>query len=98
MSLDFEHHQLKFKDFVPKQVKPKAFLSPAVYESVEETLKSLDQWVLDHPDIRIINIETVVLPNIHRADESGSGDPELRVKQSDMETARWHQFFRVWYR
>ncbi len=98
MSPDFDHHQLKFKDFVPKQVKPSAFLTPAVYASMEDTLLELDQWVIAHPDYRIINIETVVLPNIHKAAEKGSTDPELKISQSDGIVARWHQFFRVWYR
>ena len=55
-------------------------------------------WINSNPNIAIMNVETVVLPNIHRYSEGGSTDPELTVSQTDGQKARWNQFFRVWYR
>ena len=88
---------LKFKDFVPMQIQQGGLFSEAVYESLELTLRDLDAWIDAHPDFSIMTVETVVLPNIHQYYEHGSVDPELQISQSDGK-ARWHQFFRVWYR
>ena len=84
-----------FKDFVPKQISPGGFFSNASYESLEQAIKESNQWV-DQNDIDVINIETVVLPNIHANDEDGSTDTSLW--QGGESSATWHQFIRIWYK
>lgn len=86
---------LKFKDFVPERIsKPSAWTGRAHYESLGKVLGDINQWMIRHPGIDIVNVETVSLPNIHEKNEEGSEDTEL-VSLSG--AFKWHQFFRVWY-
>ncbi len=85
---------LRYKDFVPKMTRPAAFLSPAEHESFEAALEAANRWVHEN-GIRVINVETVVLPNIWSRYEEGSGDTALGT--SGESPSFWHQFIRVWY-
>jgi hypothetical protein len=82
------------QDFVPKMTKPAAFLSFAEHESFDAALAAANQWIKDN-HIRVINVETVVLPNIFSRYEEGSGDTSLGT--SGESPSFWHQFIRVWY-
>ena len=83
------------KDFVPK-VRQKAFLFQAEdMETLSETFERLNQWIATN-EIDVINVETVVLPNMHDHDEDGSSDVNLRTSGDMM--SEWYQFFRVWFR
>jgi hypothetical protein len=83
---------LRYQDFVPRQTKPAAFLSPAEHESFEAALAEANRWIKEN-GIRVVSVETVVLPNIWNRFEEGSADPALGV--SDL--SFWHQFIRVWH-
>jgi hypothetical protein len=85
---------LRYHDFVPKMIKPAAFLSPAVHDSFDAALAEANRWVKEN-GIRVINVETVVLPNIFSRYEEGSGDTSLGT--SGESPSFWHQFIRVWY-
>ena len=85
---------IQFKDFVPKQVSKGGFLSQAQYESIGRAVLEADNWVRD-ASIEVINIETVVLPNMHSPREEGSTDSSLH-QDSEWPTS-WHQFIRIWY-
>jgi hypothetical protein len=85
---------LRYQDFVPRMTKPAAFLSPAEHESFEAAVAEANQWIADNA-IRIISVETVVLPNIWSRYEEGSADAALGT--SGDSPSFWHQFIRVWY-
>jgi hypothetical protein len=85
---------LRYQDFVPKMTKPPAFLSPAEHESFDAAVAAANRWVKDN-GIRVVNIETVVLPNIFSRYEEGSRDASLGT--SGESPSFWHQFIRVWY-
>jgi hypothetical protein len=68
-------------------------LTPAEYESFEAAEAAVNAW-LEQERVEIVNIETVVLPNLWR--EEGSEDPALRTSGDFVSS--WHQFIRVWYR
>lgn len=91
-------HGLRFKDFVPEQLAKAGWFTLAQHESLEELLGQIDRWIEKNPELMIVNIETVVLPNIHHPKEEGSTDPELVANQTDGTRVRWYQFFRVWYK
>lgn len=91
-------HSLKFIDFVPTRLKKGNLFTPSEYERLDELLGEIDKWIEANPEIMILNVETVVLPNIHHRLEEGSTDPELVARESDGVKTRWHQFFRVWYK
>jgi len=85
---------IAFEDFEPRVVEAGGFLSAPTYETVREALADANAWI-EERGIRVINVETVVLPNVHAPHEEGTEDPSLRV--SGDFAARWHQFIRVWY-
>ena len=85
---------LRYHDFVPKMTKPPAFLSPAEHESFEAALAAANQWIKEN-DIKVVCVETVVLPNIWSRYEEGSRDTSLGT--SGESPSFWHQFIRVWY-
>jgi hypothetical protein len=85
---------LRYQDFLPKMTKPAAFLSPAEYESFDAALAAANLWIKEN-EIRVVTIETVVLPNIFSRYEEGSRDSSLGT--SGESPSFWHQFIRVWY-
>jgi hypothetical protein len=64
------------------------------YESLEDALAAANQWIKEY-DIKIVSIETVVLPNIWSRWEDGSLDVALGT--SGEMPSHWHQFIRCWY-
>jgi hypothetical protein len=85
---------LRHQDFVPKMTKPGAWFSPAEHESFEAALADANRWIAENR-IRVINVETVVLPNIWSRYEEGARDTSLAT--SGESPSFWHQFIRVWY-
>jgi hypothetical protein len=85
---------IRYHDFVPQMTKPAAFLSPAEYESFDNALIEANKWIKEN-DLKVLNVETVVLPNIWSRYEEGSRDPSLGI--SGDSPSHWHQFIRVWY-
>ena len=83
-----------FKDFVPERLKKSGFLSEAKYQQLEDIVMEANEWVKKN-GFKIINIETVVLPNIWDKDEEGSEDVDILTSGTNSST--WHQFIRVWY-
>ncbi len=84
---------IAFKDLVPEQNSPPRLLSESDYEQFESVVRRANAWITES-QVKIINIETVVLPNIHQPQEEGSTDPELRASG---ESNYWHQIVRIWY-
>ena len=87
---------LKYKDFVPKMTAPPGFLSPGEFESFKDAVDAANVWLAENSErIRLINLESVVLPNIWSRYEEGSDDAALGT--SGEAPSNWHQFLRVWY-
>jgi hypothetical protein len=86
---------IQFRDFVPKMTAPPGFFKLAEYESFEAAVAAANQWIRESR-IDLVNIETVVLPNIWSGWEKGSTDTSLGT--SGESPSHWHQFVRVWYR
>lgn len=84
---------IKCRDFVPEKKKGGIFKSGSI-QQFDEVLKELEAWQKAE-NKQIINIETVLLPNIHDADEEGSQDTELWTGGES--ASKWYQLFRVWY-
>jgi len=82
-------------DFVPEKTKGGMFKSSKV-QKFEEVRDEMNVWLGDNPQIEVLNIETVVLPNIHDKDEEGSRDTELITWGES--SSHWYQLIRVWYR
>ncbi len=82
------------KDFVPEKIKGGVFKSSKI-QNFQEVLEGVNKWRAENPNIEIINIETVVLPNIHDSQEEGSQDTELWTGGES--SSQWYQLLRVWY-
>jgi hypothetical protein len=85
---------LQFKDFVPKMISPPGFLKRAEFDSFDDAAQAAARWI-ENKGVRLVNVETVALPNIHRRMEEGSTDAALTTS-GEMHSS-WHQFVRVWY-
>ena len=85
---------IAFQDFIPQQLQPPGFLTAAKYEPLESAVKTANQWIHQY-GVKVLNVETVVLPNMNNPGEEGTGDAQVRVS-GDM-ASYWYQFVRVWY-
>ncbi len=87
---------LQYIDFVPRQISPGGVFSAEEHESFDMAVKDANRWLQENRDrIRLINLETIVLPNIHSHWEEGSNDAALTTSAERRST--WHQFLRCWY-
>jgi hypothetical protein len=85
-----------YRDFVPRQL-PQSLLRRLVkteYETLDDAVAAANDWIAAE-SVTLVNIETVVLPNIWRMREQGPEDVDVLVSSG---WANWHQFIRVWYR
>lgn len=85
---------IQFRDFVPEMLAAPGLFKAGEYESFEGALTAANSWIKEY-DIKIINVETVVLPNIWSRYEEGTTDVALGT--SGEMPSHWHQFVRVWY-
>ncbi|MBW8017195.1 MAG: hypothetical protein FVQ82_13510 [Planctomycetes bacterium] len=84
---------IRFEDFAPRMIKSGIFSRE--FESFDAALAGANEWIEDY-GIDVVNIETVVLPQIWGAwEDGGTTDVDLRTGG---ERNSWHQFIRVWYK
>lgn len=81
---------IKSIDFVANSLS-KGILSVPKYESFAEAKAKMNEWI-DGNDIEVINIETVVLPEINSKEKSEN------VGVQHIANPYMTQFIRVWYR
>jgi len=84
---------IQFRDFAAEITNAGFFTNS--YESLADALDKANAWLAEER-VDVVNVETVVLPNIWDSDEEGTGDVDLRA--SGKSSTTWHQFIRVWYR
>lgn len=82
------------RDFAPQKSKGGIFKSGSI-QNFDEVMASMNSWLSENPNVKVLNVETVVLPNIHDKDEQGSQDTELWTGGES--SSQWYQVFRVWY-
>lgn len=86
---------IQFKDFIPQIVSDPGLFKLAEYETFETAVEAANHWLESHP-VKLVQLETVVLPNIWSKFEEGTIDGSLGTTNSG--PSHWHQFLRVWYR
>ncbi len=87
---------LHYIDFVPKMKTAPGLLSVGEYESFKDAVAAANQWITENQEkCKLVNLETVVLPNIWSRYEEGSDDASLGV--SGESPSQWHQILRCWY-
>ena len=86
---------IDFEDFFPAITQHAGFLRAQEYEPLRAALGRANEWIAQQ-GVEVVNVETVVLPEMHDRLEEGTQDPSLRT--SGEMSSEWHQFIRVWYR
>jgi len=86
---------IEYKDFTPRMLGERRLIGEPEFESLQDAVKGCNQWISDS-GVDVVNVETVVLPNVHHPFEEGSED--VNIRQADDDTTAWNQFIRVWYR
>jgi hypothetical protein len=79
-----------YRDFFPTVVRS-GFLSRE-YEELTATVARANEWV-SSAEVRVINVETVVLPNIANAEDTEKAGSRTSGEVSSF----WFQVVRVWY-
>lgn len=85
---------IHYRDFVPEMISPPGLFTLAEHESFDAAVEDANHWIAQNK-IRVLNVETVVLPNIWSHFEEGTSDGALGT--SGESPSHWHQFIRVWY-
>ena len=86
---------IKYIDFTPKLTKKGGLFKSAQIETFSDIVTSMNEWISQNA-FEIVNIETVLLPNIHDSDEEGSNDTMLGTGRES--SSHWYQLIRVWYK
>ncbi|GHB98522.1 hypothetical protein [Cerasicoccus arenae] len=86
---------IRYQDFAPEKTAAGGFFKMPTFESLDECVAQANRWIEDN-QLELINVETVVLPNMHISGEEGTSDVSLHTSGDMM--SNWHQFVRVWYR
>jgi hypothetical protein len=79
-----------YKDFFPAVLKSGFFSTE--HEYLPATVVRASAWVAQ-TGVRVINIETVVLPNIKRAEDAS----QVGIRTSGEMSSYWYQVVRIWY-
>lgn len=86
---------INFKDFLPERINPKDRRMSVGYQGLQNAVERANTWLNSQEDVRLVNVETVVLPNMYQSREQGSTDTAIRMRGERADI--WHQFVRVWY-
>ncbi len=86
---------IHFIDFEPKPLES-SFWKGAKYESMEVTLKRVNEWIRKNYNRTIINVETVILPNIYKKDVATT--VEVQSYYTNGHVVHSFQVIRVWYK
>jgi hypothetical protein len=69
-------------------------LKQPVFESFDRAVAEANAWI-ESNRVEVVNIETIVLPNLWSPYEEGTEDANIMAR-GDFATS-WNQFVRVWY-
>lgn len=86
---------IRFKDFEAVVLKPGGLLSHPRKKGLDSALGELNRWV-DSEGVEVINVETVLLPNLHSQENPTTRDALMTTSLKLSST--WSQIVRVWYR
>lgn len=83
---------VKYRDFLPQEQQRGGLFGGVDFEGFDSCVTAMNDWLAENP-VKVVNFETVTLPNIHNVDEDGSTDTELHASSHTV----WYQFVRLWY-
>lgn len=86
---------IAYRDFAPTQTSSAGLFKTATYETLDQVLAAANAWIQTN-NINVLNVETVVLPNLHVSNDKGTSAPSQVLQPGFAEA--WNQFIRIWYR
>ena len=86
---------INYIDFEPKPLE-KSFWGTHTYEKLDEVLKRANEWIRRNYSTEIVNVETVVLPNIYRKDTAQTNQVAQFITGGS--TVNNFQIIRIWYK
>ncbi len=86
---------IRYRDFAPRRIK-RGMLHSDDYESFDAAVAAANVWIADAKP-RIVNAETVVLPNISPDDGDRTIDGRVETEEAMTSINEWYQFVRIWY-
>lgn len=81
---------LNYKDFFPEITKSGFFSTE--HEALPDTVARASDWI-GESGAKVVNVETVVLPNIRNAEDAS----RIGIRTSGDMSSNWYQVVRVWY-
>ncbi len=81
---------LNYRDFFPTLIESGFFSS--THEELPATVGRASEWI-EESGVRVVNVETVVLPNVQGEEEAS----QAGIYTSGEMSSRWYQVVRVWY-
>lgn len=81
---------ISYKDFMPGVLKSGFFSN--THETLSTAVARANEWI-EQSGVRIINVETVVLPNIKEVGDAS----QVGIRTSGERSSHWFQIVRVWY-
>ena len=86
---------INYIDFVPEAL-DRSFWGTFTYESLDEVLKRANEWIRRNYSTEILNVETVVLPNIYKKDEAET--KTMIQYNTGGHLVKSFQIIRIWYK
>ena len=86
---------INYIDFEPK-VLEKNFWKGTIYENIDATLIRANEWIRRNYSAEIVNVETVVLPNIYKKETATTHQTTQFITGGS--TVNNFQIIRIWYK
>jgi hypothetical protein len=87
---------IRYRDFAPQVIK-RGLLHSDAYETFDAAVAAANAW-MSGAAVDLLNVETVVLPNITSDRSDGTADGRVETEEAMTSVNEWYQFLRVWYR
>ena len=86
---------IRYRDFAPHVIK-RGLLHSDDFENFDAAVAAANAWIAAETP-QIVNVETVVLPNISADRSEGTIDGRVETEEAMTSINEWYQFLRVWY-
>lgn len=84
---------IAFQDFVPQPQGKRLLGMITDYENLQELVSRANNWI-EHHQIDVLNVETVVVTNLPKENEAS---PKIQMSSQGTATSTY-QIIRIWYR
>lgn len=89
------NHEINYVDFEPQQLE-RSFWGIHSYENLTDVLKRANEWIRRNYSHEIVNVETVVLPNIYVKGKAQTS--KIAQYYTGGQSVQNFQIIRIWYK